>query len=149
MLPSIRILFMSNEIQESLLHEVESYIPSKGVVINIKTLEYSKYPINYDKDLFKKVYQYSVYNLLTETNDTILETIKKNTYFFDQLSPTHQVSDTIVYYKNESERDLSILQYEFDFLNRNKNKQSIKWLSIVFIIVGVLFTVLLLKPEKS
>ena len=144
LIPSVRLLFLSDDIKHVHISETRSYNANKAIVNDVTTILNEKYPINYDKDVFKRIYQYDLHNLNLNINDTLLETVKKNTYFFEQLKPKYNVGDTIVYFKSNLAKSLT--QDDYNFMIDNNEGGTIKWFSVMLLIISLILVVLLTKP---
>lgn len=143
LIPSIKILSVADEIYEVNLEEINSFNQTKALVISVDLIDSKKYPINYDKDSFKNTYRYELKNIETNTKDTLIEIIEKNTYFFQYLKPTYSVGDTIPYYKNKTK---TITEASYDFAVKYKNNKPINWFAITLLTLSALGLLLLLKP---
>lgn len=144
-IPSIRLLLMSNDIVELKKINYESYEPQKAIVESIDLLSSDKYPVNYDKDSFKRIYKYHLLNIDSNQKDTVLETVKKSSYFFEQLKPLYKINDTIRYYKSSNNQLNNLSETEYNFNSRAKEKNPIKWFSLVILVSSISLIIILLK----
>lgn len=143
LIPSVKLLMFSDDINEYKLSNIESYKPNKAIVKKVKLESSETENINYDKDVFKYVYLYTIENLKSKQIDSLYEKAKKNTYFFSQIKPSYKVNDTILYFKNDNE---NITEMEYLFMTKYKDKKPILWFSIVLLVLSISIIFLLLKP---
>lgn len=133
----------SEDINKYKLSNIESYQSNEAIVRDIKLVSSETEHINYDKDVFKHVYLYTIENLNSKQIDSLYEKVKKNTYFFSQLKPSYELNDTILYYKNAKE---NITEADYLFMAKHKDKKPILWFSIALLVSSLLCVFLLLKP---
>lgn len=144
-IPSIKLLLISDEIKHNHIIVTSSYKSELGIVKDVQTIHSEKYPVNYDKDTFKRIYQYTVLNLNSNNSDTILETVKKSTYFFEQLRPSHRALDTISYFKSNIAPSKNLIQKEYNEMIDNNEGNPIKWFSIILLIFSLIVIIVLVR----
>lgn len=142
-IPSVKILIHSEGIYEYKLKNIESYQPKKAIVKKVELVHSEIEHINYDKDVFKHLYLYTLKNVTNNHIDTLYEKVKKNTFFFSQLKPSYHINDSILFYKNDTE---NITEFEYMFMIKYKDKKPILWFSWALLIISLGFMFILLKP---
>ncbi|RZN79049.1 MAG: hypothetical protein EVB11_12945 [Winogradskyella sp.] len=144
-IPSVKLLLLSDDIKQKQIANADSYKIQKGKVLNVQTILAEKYPVNYDRDSFKRIYSYQIISENSKVADTLYETVKKSTYFFEQLKPSYSIGDVIDYYKSETDRPKLLTVMNHDVMMDNTKGSPIKWFSLILLVIGVTSAVLLTK----